>query len=1056
MSKLFKNLIKIMFVVTMVAVVAIAFVGCGSSSSSDTYYELRLSEQNSDISFTQGYVDLSSIVIEYYEMVPNVVENTVAETLMETLTIDSDSMVSTADMAKLDNTGTYTISVNYNFVILKVTITIIPEVVTSTYDVTFDAQGGVLDAYGTDITTLNLTSITAIPKVTKEGYNFGGWYPKSNGSGTILVTPYVLTSDTTYYAKWVNENIFTVTYVNQVTGEVISTVEVESGTELTYPTTATIEGKEFSYWGNYAGVLDTTEIVTESLVLYAYYETIECTVTITSEEWTSSVQFIVNYGESILSEYNAITFPNKTGYTGYWAVGSTSTAVTTTDLTSVKADLTITAYYKINSYTVTYMTPVDHTEQIGAEEFTEYTTKTGNYGAILGSTPVPSKTGYSTAIWMYLENGQYIDATEKLASGIEEDYTVYAIYTVDVYNIVFSDGSTQTTLQYEYGSYIESFTPTNSDGSEKYDLKYKTVEWYGNSNWESSSLASFPILVTAAKTYYIKVTDNPLQVDYTLPETVDGQELQYATAGLIKTEYVTSGTTTNNSLALELQMYDFVKWVNVDGDEVSTITDFYELSENNQLTAVLTVKLFNITFSNMTYEGADDTIVFEQISVLSDIKYDTILDASYFPTSGTDFVYPTYFDQEDNDEQDFVFDGWYIDTNFTKKVDFDTNTYVVMTDHITYYAKWVDTNKGTDGLQYSLVDNGSEPSYYMITGFEVGSTTSLDILYIPSEHNNIPVKGIATNAFVNAMLIEVREIRLTANIEYIESNAFTGLKSLSEISFVETYDDGTRYASSAYLAIVDNVLMSIDGKIIYLYPSGYLPVSLSYVVPSEVTTINGGAFALSQLYNVDFSECENLLEIGDYAFYSSVNLLKISSLPSSLTSVGEKAFYGCSSMHTITFGDSGSGLTYVGTNALANTAWWIEESKDNIVIFGGVLLMFADTTVTTYTIDAESGIVAIAEGAFNNGNYTLNITKVIITADSDLISIEAYAFIGCPLLKEIYIAKSGISFDEATFNGIQSYPTIYLESTVYDEYCNNTELVDFFGVDYIKSYTDET
>ncbi|MFI3228701.1 MAG: leucine-rich repeat protein [Bacillota bacterium] len=1053
MYKTNKFYLKLIFVLVLVAVVAMAFVGCGeNATTTDISYELRLNESNSSVSFTEGYVDITSIKIDYYCVETDIVADSSVATLVESFYLDS-TMISEADLAKLSTSGTHTVTVTYGDLTLRVAVTIVPEVIVYTYDVTYDAQGGTFSD-GSTTKTENLLTISAIPVPTKAGYNFAGWYSNSNYSGTVLITPYELKANTTFYAKWVNENIFAVTYVNQVTNAVISTVEFESGDALTYPTVPTNTGKTFSGWGYYDGSAIDTTTVTANMTIYAFYTVNEYTITIASSEWDEDRTYVVEYGTSFVNTYNAIPFPTKTGYTGYWAIGTT--AVTTADLSSVTSDISITAIYTINQYTVTYMIPTDHTEQAEAVNFELYTTKTGNYNTTLGSTPVPSKTGYSTACWMYIENGQYVDATEKLGIGLTESLTVYAIYTVDVYTITFNDGtSDQPELKCEYNSYIDSFTLVDGDGNDRYDTKYYTVEWYSNANKEASSLISFPLLVTSAKTYYYNVVSKPLQVDYVLPDEVDDEALQYAESGLLYTEYVSYGAATNNTIALELVMYDFVGWVDNDGytaylklDDkseftgyVTNINDFYEYSEGNALIAILTVKEFTVTFANMIYTDASDTIGFENIAGTSGVPYNSVLysydsglskDYYLFPNIELDdeYEYEPSYDEESNssnDDSDWVFDGWYTDTSFINKVDFTTGANCTVTANVTYYAKWVDINKGTEGLEYTLSD---DETYYMVTGFNANGATSIDTLYIPSEYNGTPVKGIASYAFVDAMSVSIREIQLSANIEIIEDNAFIGLATLKAITLAT---DNTEF-------VVENYVLYNSGKTtLYLYPSGYTDAGLTFTVPSSVVTINAGAFAFTQLSTVDFSENSVLTTIGDNAFYGSTALLSVLKLPTSLTYIGVQAFYSAIQLHSISFATI-SGLEYVGSGALEKTTWWMTESSKGIITLGGVLLKYTDTTATEYTISDD--IVAIAEGAFSNeNNYALSLTTIIISANSSLKSIAANAFVGCPHLSSITIETSGVEIDKDAFVGIQSYAKLYVVSS----YLNDSDLIEFFG-----------
>jgi uncharacterized repeat protein (TIGR02543 family) len=78
-------------------------------------------------------------------------------------------------------------------------------------NITFDTDGGEPAVISPII--YNPNTSTALPRPTRAGYIFGGWYTKQEGGGRELTAETVVTKDITVYAWWVKEqDVLTVTF----------------------------------------------------------------------------------------------------------------------------------------------------------------------------------------------------------------------------------------------------------------------------------------------------------------------------------------------------------------------------------------------------------------------------------------------------------------------------------------------------------------------------------------------------------------------------------------------------------------------------------------------------------------------------------------------------------------------------------------------------------------------------------------------------------------------------------------------------------------------------
>ena len=174
----------------------------------------------------------------------------------------------------------------------------------------------------------------------------------------------------------------------------------------------------------------------------------ETTTTVTTEETSTETTeplptgYTINFEtseegvtmpESITAEEGETValpaVPEKTGYTGHWEIdGETVTSVT------VDRDITVTAVYAINSYTITYDTNMDGLNLSPAVSYFQYGK---NLKASLPD--LPEVEGY-TGEWQIDGKAIPDDYT------VSEDITVTAFYTINTYTITFETSETDVAM----------------------------------------------------------------------------------------------------------------------------------------------------------------------------------------------------------------------------------------------------------------------------------------------------------------------------------------------------------------------------------------------------------------------------------------------------------------------------------------------------------------------------------------------------------------------------------------------------------------------------------
>ena len=260
---------------------------------------------------------------------------------------------------------------------------------------------------------------------TKEGYHFIGWDKDLTN----------IKQNTTITAQY-EKNEYTVTFCDS-NDKVISTQKVKYQESAAPPTPPTVEGKTFSKWST-----DEYLSVTKDLKIKAIYEA--SVYNVIFKDWNGT-----QIGETQKVEYgkDAVEPESPNTKKGYHFVGWDK------DLTNIKQNITITAQYEKNEYTVTFCDSNNNVISTQKVKYQESATP---------PTP-PDVEGKDFYKW---STDEYLSVTK--------DLTVTAIYGTTVLQVTFKDwdgsqiGETQKVL---YGDNVTApEEPNTKEG-------YHFVNW---------------------------------------------------------------------------------------------------------------------------------------------------------------------------------------------------------------------------------------------------------------------------------------------------------------------------------------------------------------------------------------------------------------------------------------------------------------------------------------------------------------------------------------------------------------------------------------------------
>ena len=320
------------------------------------------------------------------------------------------------------------------------------------------------------------------------------------------------------------------------------------------------------------------------------------------------------------------------------------------------------------------------------------------------------------------------------------------------------------------------------------------------------------------------------------------------------------------------------------------------------------------------------------------------------------------------------------------------------------------------------------------------------------------VKSIGDNSFSNCF--NLKSITLSNSLENIGYGAFANCENLSEIDIPNTVTDIDRWAFSNCnklnsITIPDSVtylgsdtfngctnlksvaisqnLLSIENETFYNCTS-----LKSVIIPRNIKEISNNAFsncsALStvtisdNLENVSYNAFEkcNIKEIIISQNSTSVKeemivskgILKVT-IPDSVTSIGDDAFYNCDSLKNATIPDS---VTYIGSGAFCFC-----ENLTDITIPNGVTYIgssaFAGTGITNIVI--PDSVTKLEGGVFCNCKKleTVKLPKTLTKIPDSM-------FAECYKLENVNIPNTVTKIDTQAFQNCKKLSKVNLPPTL--------------------------
>ncbi len=723
-------------------------------------------------------------------------------------------------------------------------------------------------------------------------------------------------------------------------GTLLSTDYVEYGEAATAPVNPTRTGYTFSSWDvAFDNVTDVLEVTAE-------YTINQYTVTFNDYDGSVLKTESVDY----LTDATAPSNPERTGYTFIgWSVS----------FDAVTADLTVTAEYEINQYTVTFYN----------WDGTVYTSDIYDYGdqAVLPSDP--SRTGHTFTGW------------DTDASFITQDLMVNPVFTVNQYTITFNveGGTPMTSITANYGSVV---TLPDAEKADHYFLYWEA---------EDQVDTEFTILgdVTLTAIYKDVLSDftyttsglsltitgyTGSETDIIIPDSYDVYDIDYISGNAFLNH------TTIEKVTIGVNVYQ------IGANAFNGCSNLEEviLKDNNSLHIIDESAFNNCTsLRKINIEACVDLMFIGPYSFLNcnSLKYIYLSDTvetigSYaFDNCSSLFIYArdaseqlnwTMFWNYDNRPVSYTTEGIYEfedfryvlflnnDLSIMGFVDDVTVTTLVIPEmigtipvlgiqpfafyqntdlthvtigsnvlHIGYYAF-------SDCVNITEVLLSSDSDLEYISSYAFNHMTSLEKINLEDCHS---LDTIGVYAFQNCT--SLLELHLNTSVTTIETSITLGATKVSVFVYAASVPaTWNSNWNSGYSAVVydfdyklteNNLLFAVrnDGKVVLYGVDPDASVSI-LVIPNAVTGVGFVEYIADCAFAQDPTIISVLMgpfvkEIGEYAFFDIDNLSSMT-MPngSLLETIHYRAFYQCRDLTSVNLEECTS-LTTIETGAFSTT-----------------------------------------------------------------------------------------------------------------------------------------
>ena len=472
-----------------------------------------------------------------------------------------------------------------------------------TYAVTLHPSGGTINngnvteyIYGVGAT------LPTADDMTYTGHTFKGWYDNEGLTGDpVMAIGGTEMGNKEYWAKW-EINQYTITF-DTAGGSAIAPITQDYGTAITAPADPTREGYTFAGW-------DTAIPATmpaHNMTITAQWTVNQYTITFDTDGGSEVAPITQDYG-------SAITAPAAPTREGYTFTGWDKTI----PATMPAGDMTITAQWTVNQYTITY--DLDGGTAEGNPD--TYTVETDAF-----TLKNPTRPGYTFTGWSGTGLTGEDNLTVTIPKGSTGNRSYTAHWSLNTYSITYDlDGGTAFGNPDSYT--VESATITLNQPTK---TGYTFTGWSGTDlTGEDNLTVTIPAGSTGDRSYTAHWSLNTYSITYDLDGgTASGNPDFYT----VESSTITLNPPTRTG-------YTFIGWSGTDlsGSDNLTVTIPKGSTGNRSYTAHWSLNTYSITYDldGGTAFGNPDSYTVESATIT--LNQPTKTGYTFTGWSGTDLT----------------------------------------------------------------------------------------------------------------------------------------------------------------------------------------------------------------------------------------------------------------------------------------------------------------------------------------------------------------------------------------------------------------------------------
>lgn len=344
----------------------------------------------------------------------------------------------------------------------------------------------------------------------------------------------------------------------------------------------------------------------------------------------------------------------------------------------------------------------------------------------------------------------------------------------------------------------------------------------------------------------------------------------------------------------------------------------------------------------------------------------------------------------------YTFLGWYLENTYISKVTFPYE----VTQNITLYAKWGENLPTSISFVVSAEGVLTEVN---------GISETNNVVIIPSQVNNIEVKEIKKELFLNNIYIE--KLVIPETVTTLGYRMCYGCTNLKEVNLPDNISVIPDYAFEK-CTLLEKI--NIPQSLVQIRNDAFAESGIKeFIAPDSFKEIWGYAF--KDCKNLEKVDLNKTTSIGDMSFENCTKLSSIV-LPNTLVELGTHVFSGCTLLNNIKMPSNPIEIT----NTFIYGSGYYNDAKNwenGILYVDNYLITTNNDLLNQQSINVKEGTIVIAINAFTNNGK--NLKSIVLPEGLKIIGSSAFSSLYS--LSQINIPSSVISIGNNAFGSTDLY-----------------------------------